>query len=95
MISLIDGRRQDATRVTIFFQERYLQLKYGIGLKIGAGLKKFFMDLFARHSWIIAGSQRHCATCGRHDIEQYEQNDFSKVLDWNCVEAGDVRKHWQ
>jgi hypothetical protein len=34
-------------------------------------------------------------TCGRYDIEQYEQNDFSKVLDWNCVDAGDVRRHWQ
>jgi len=66
-----------------------------ISEKTGGSLKTFFMDLFARHSWIITGSQRHCSTCGRHDIEQYEQSDFSKVLDWNCVKAGDVRKHWQ
>jgi hypothetical protein len=82
-------------RCLFSFRNRIYKLKCRIVFKIGAGLKKFFMDLFARHSWIVAGSKRHCATCGRHDIEQYEQNDFSTVLDWNCVVAGDVRKHWQ
>ena len=74
----------------------YLQITVSkISEKFGGFLKKFFMDLFARHSWTIAGTQRHCATCGRHDVEEYEQSDFGKILDWNCVEAGDVQKHWR
>jgi len=73
----------------------YLQKEPGMISKIpGHDMKKFLMELFVRHSWKVAGSTRHCSTCGRRDIEQFEQGAFFDGLDWNCVDSGDVNKHW-
>lgn len=57
-------------------------------------MKRFLMELFARHDWTNSGNGRHCATCGRRDMEQFEQSELSDSMEWHCVDQGDIRKHW-
>jgi len=55
----------------------------------------FFRRMFVRHQWVVFEPIRHCATCGRREIEEFEQTEFADLLEWKCFELGDITKHWK
>lgn len=57
-------------------------------------MKRFLLELFARHDWTVSHAGRYCTICARRDIEEVEQNEWGDSLEWRCIDDGDMRKHW-
>lgn len=50
--------------------------------------------MLTKHAWEVHDPVRFCTTCGRREIEQFEQTEFADGVEWECFEPGDLSKHW-
>lgn len=57
-------------------------------------MKRFLMELFARHKWETSGEARQCIICARREVLEFEQDEFRDGYDWQCADPGDVARHW-
>lgn len=57
-------------------------------------MKRFLMDLFARHEWSFSEPERQCAICGRLDVLEVDQDEWGETFEWIRIVRGDATRHW-